>query len=257
MEKLSVVIIAYNESKNIARCISGVQEIADEVVVVDSNSTDNTVDICNSLGARVVQQPFLGYTQQKNFAVAQAKYDFVFSVDADEVPDAELLQSIKAAKDDPRAEGYSMNRLTNYCGSWVKHCGWYPDRKLRLFFKDKGAWVGGALHEKYQLNDLKQPVLLKGDLLHYSYYSIDDHIRQVDKFTAISSQELADKGYCPSILKLVSAAPVKFFRDYFLKLGFLDGYAGFQIARISAFATYLKYARTRDLYRMNNKQSGN
>jgi glycosyltransferase involved in cell wall biosynthesis len=250
MEKLSVVIIAYNEARNIARCISGVQEIADEVVVIDSNSTDNTVDISNSLGARVIQQPFLGYTEQKNFAVAQSAFDFVLSLDADEVPDAKLLQSIKEAKENPLADGYSMNRLTNYCGSWVKHCGWYPDRKLRLFFKDKGAWVGGALHEKYQLNNNQEPVLLKGDLLHYSYYSIDDHIQQVDKYTAISSKELADRGYCPSALKLVSAAPVKFFRDYILKMGFLDGYTGFQIARISAFATYLKYARTRDLNRI-------
>ena len=222
--------------------------------VIDSNSTDTTVDVCKLMEARVIQQPFLGYTEQKNFAVAQASFNFVLSLDADEVPDVQLLQSIKKIKENPQANGYSMNRLTNYCGSWVKHCGWYPDRKLRLFFKDKGAWVGGALHEKYQLNNHHEPVLLKGDLLHYSYYSIDDHIRQVDKFTAISSKELADKGYCPSVLKLASAAPVKFFRDYILKLGFLDGYAGFQIAKISAFATYLKYARARDLNRIKQQK---
>lgn len=250
MEKLSVVIITLNEERNIARCISGVKSIADEVVVVDSNSTDKTVAISESLGARVIQQPFLGYTEQKNFAVAQATHSFVFSIDADEVPDEKLIKSILAIKKNPEAIGYSMNRLTNYCGSWVHHCGWYPDRKLRIFFKDKGSWIGGALHEKYELNDQKKPTLLKGDLLHYSYYSIDDHIKQVDKFTAISSKELSEKGYNPSILKLIFAFPVKFFRDYFLKLGFLDGYTGFQIARISAFATYLKYARTRDLNRI-------
>lgn len=253
MEKLSVVIIAFNEELNIARCITGIHEIADEVVVVDSNSTDATADICATMGARVIQQPFLGYTEQKNFAVSMAHFNLVLSLDADEVPDAELLQSILKVKENPQAEGYSMNRLTNYCGHWVKHSGWYPDRKLRLFFKDKGAWIGGALHEKYELNNQKEPVLLNGDLLHYSYYSINEHIKQVDKFTAISSQELAEKGYCPSLLKLVSAAPVKFFRDYFLKLGFLDGYTGFQIAKISAFATYLKYARARDLYRIKHK----
>jgi len=250
MDKLSVVIITLNEAQNIARCISGVHEIADEVVVVDSNSTDATISICESLGARVIQQPFLGYTEQKNFAVDQASFSLVFSIDADEVPDERLLESIKMIKENPQANGYLMNRLTNYCGSWVRHCGWYPDRKLRIFFKDKGAWTGGALHEKYELKKKKKPVLLKGDLLHYSYYSVDEHIKQVDKFTAISSKELAERGYNPTILKLIYAAPVKFFRDYILKLGFLDGYTGYQISKISAYATYLKYARTRDLNRL-------
>ncbi|MEI6347596.1 MAG: glycosyltransferase family 2 protein [Bacteroidota bacterium] len=252
MEKLSVVIITYNEEKNIARCLESVKGIADEIVIVDSASTDATVAICEKMGAKVIQQPFLGYTEQKNFAVAQASYPFVFSIDADEAPNEKLLLSIIAAKKNPSANGYSMNRLTNYCGSWVKHCGWYPDRKLRLFFKEKGAWTGGALHEKYELNSNETPMLIDGDLLHYSYYSIDDHIKQVDKFTAISSKELAEKGYCPSLLKLISAAPVKFFRDYIIKLGFLDGYTGFQISKMSAFATYLKYARARDLYRINH-----
>lgn len=255
MEKLSVVIIAYNEERNIARCIQGVKEIADEIVVVDSCSKDATVQICENMGARVVQQPFLGYTEQKNFAVAQASHRLVFSVDADEIPDGRLIQSIREVKSNPQASGYAMNRLTNYCGHWVRHCGWYPDRKLRLFMKEKGAWTGGALHEKYELNNQESPVMLKGELLHYSYYSVDDHIKQVDKFTAISSKELADSGYCPSLLKLVSAAPVKFFRDYILKLGFLDGYTGYQISKISAFATYLKYARARDLYRLKKTDS--
>lgn len=254
MEKLSVVIITFNEEKNISRCLESVQSIADEIVVVDSNSFDKTVEICNSFGARVIQQPFLGYTEQKNFAVDQAIYQLVFSIDADEAPDEKLIKSILEVKKTATAKGYSMNRLTNYCGSWVRHCGWYPDRKLRLFFKDKGAWTGGALHEKYELHHQEVPILLKGDLLHYSYYSIDEHIKQVDKFTAISSKELADKGYHPSILKLWSAAPVKFFRDYIIKLGFLDGYTGFQISKISAFATYLKYARARDLYRMKRQK---
>jgi glycosyltransferase involved in cell wall biosynthesis len=254
MEKLSVVIITYNEEKNILRCLESVKSIANEIVVVDSASTDKTVSICESMGARVIQQPFLGYTEQKNFAVAQASFSLVFSIDADEAPDQTLVQSIVEVKNNPTAKGYSMNRLTNYCGSWVHHCGWYPDRKLRLFFKEHGAWVGGALHEKYELNNNQEPIHLKGDLLHYSYYSIDDHVKQVDKFTAISSKELAEKGYCPSIFKLIYAAPVKFFRDYILKLGFLDGATGFQISKISAFATYLKYARARDLYRIKHQK---
>ena len=148
-----------------------------------------------------------------------------------------------------------MSRMTNYCGSWIKHCGWYPDIKVRIWDKNKGHWEG-ELHEQINFADSCKISQLDGDLLHYSYYSIEDHLRQIDKFTAISSSDLADKGYCPSLLKLMYCAPIKFFRDYFLKLGILDGYAGFQISKMSAFATYLKYARARDNYRMNRAKTG-
>ena len=250
MEKLSVVVITFNEENNIFRCINSVKSIADEVVVIDSNSTDNTAKIAAEMGAKVINQPFLGYTEQKNFAVEQAKYSLVLSVDADEAPSDELIKSIQNVKENPVCNGYIMNRLTNYCGTWIKHCGWYPDKKLRLFFKDKGKWVGGALHEKYELFDNSKVSFLKGDLLHYSYNSIEEHINQVKKFTAISAKELSDKGYKPSLIKIVFSSYVKFFRDYILKLGFLDGFHGYQIAKISAFATYLKYARTRDYNRL-------
>ncbi len=255
MEKLSVVIITYNEEKNIERCILSVKEIADEIIVVDSYSTDKTVEISKKLGALVIQQEFLGYTEQKNLAVQQSNYLLVFSIDADEAPSFQLVESIKKIKENPLLDGWIMNRLTNYCGKWIKHCGWYPDKKLRLFFKNKGSWIGGALHEKYELQNKNNCGLLYGDLLHYSYNSIDEHIKQVDKFTAISSKELSDKGYKATLFKIIFSGYIKFFRDYFIKFGFLDGYYGYQIAKISAFATYLKYSRVKDLNRLKKLQN--
>src|SRR6187551_311049 len=131
--QLSVVIITFNEERNIARCLDSVREIADDVVVVDSFSTDKTEAICREKGARFVQHKFEGHIEQKNYAVTQAKFPYILSLDADEAPDEKLIASIKKVKADWIADGYSMNRLTNYCGKWIHHCGWYPDVKLRLW----------------------------------------------------------------------------------------------------------------------------
>lgn len=251
--KISGVIITLNEEKNIERCIKSMFRVCDEVVVIDSNSIDKTVDIAKDLGAKVINQSFLGYTEQKNFAIAQARYNYVLSLDADEVLSNELIESILKIKSSWDFDGYEMNRLTNYCGSWVYHCGWYPDRKIRLFRKNKAKWLGGALHEKMTMDANAKSTRIKGDILHYSYYSIDDHIKQIDKFTKISSRELFEKGYCPSVFKVAISGPVKFFRDYFIKLGILDGYVGFRISWISSFATFLKYARVRELNKMKSK----
>ncbi|MBS1689005.1 MAG: glycosyltransferase family 2 protein, partial [Bacteroidetes bacterium] len=138
MVKISVVIITLNEEKNLSRCLTSVAGIADEVVVVDSFSTDNTAAIAEKYGARVVNQAFLGYGAQKNFANDQAANDWILSLDADEALSPELQQSILSVKAKPEYDAYSLSRLTNYCGKWVKHCGWYPDKKLRLFDKTKG-----------------------------------------------------------------------------------------------------------------------
>lgn len=254
MTPLSVVIITFNEEKNIARCIDSVKAIADEIVVVDSFSTDNTKKICLEKNVHFVEHAFQGHIEQKNWAKSVAKHPFVLSLDADEVLSEELSTSIIEAKNNTLADGYTMNRLTNYCGQWIRHCGWYPDTKLRLWNSTMGKWGGQNPHDKFEMQKDAKILKLKGDLLHYSYYSIEDHIKQIDKFTAISSSDLANKGYCPSTIKLLFCGPVKFFRDYFFKLGILDGYAGFQISKMSAFATYLKYARARDKYRMNRSK---
>ncbi len=249
MPELSVVIITFNEERNIAQCLESVKGIADEIVIVDSFSTDKTKEIALSYGVQFIEHAFEGHIQQKNWAAAQSTFPHVLSLDADEVLSEELTQSIIEVKNCWDADGYSFNRLTNYCGSWIRHGSWYPDVKLRLWDRRKGKWGGMNPHDCYEMENGSKIRHLKGDLFHYSYYAISDHTKQVEKFTEITAKVLFDKGKKASLSKLVFGSTIKFFRDYFLKAGFLDGYAGYQIAKISAYATFLKYARLRDLHR--------
>jgi glycosyltransferase involved in cell wall biosynthesis len=249
MIKLSVVIITFNEEKNIARCLDSVKEVADDVVVVDSFSKDKTKEISLSKGARFVEHAFEGHIQQKNWAITQAKYPHVLSLDADEALDEKLIQSIKKAKANWNKDGYYMNRLTNYCGHWVKYCGWYPDKKLRLWDSRKGEWRGINPHDKYELFEGgKNAGYLEGDILHYSFDSIDSHLKQIEYFTDISSKALFATGKKPSFIKLYLSPTAKFIESYFLKAGFLDGKYGFEICKNSAWATKLKYHKLKKLY---------
>jgi len=249
MIKFSVVIITFNEEKNIARCLDSVKEIADDVVVIDSFSKDKTKEICLAKGARFVEHIFEGHIQQKNWAITQAKYPHILSLDADEALDEKLIQSILRAKTNWNKDGYYMNRLTNYCGHWVKHCGWYPDRKLRLWDSRKGEWRGINPHDKYELFEGdKNAGYLQGDILHYSFDTIDSHLKQIEYFTDISAKALFTKGKKPSFIKLYLSSTAKFIESYFLKAGFLDGKYGFEICKNSAWATKLKYHKLRALY---------
>ncbi len=247
--RLSCVIITKNEERNLARCLASVKCVADEVVVVDSFSTDGTERIAREHGARFVQHAFEGHIEQKNWAITQAAHPWVLSLDADEALSDELRKSILAAKARADADGYTMNRLTNYCGRWVRHGGWYPDTKLRLWDSRKGRWTGVNPHDRYEMDPGSRIVHLKGDLLHHSYYTIEDHLKQVEYFTTISAREYKRRGRKAGIPRLIFAPVVKFIGDYVFRLGFLDGRAGFTIARISAGATRKKYAKLRALWR--------
>jgi glycosyltransferase involved in cell wall biosynthesis len=241
---LSVVIITFNEEVNIGRCLQALGDVADEVLVVDSFSTDRTVEICHQHGAQVVQHAFAGYVEQKNFATSQAQFDYVLQLDADEVLTDELRQSIRAAKQDWQHAAYSLARLTNYCGSWVRHGGWYPDRKLRLYDRRLGCWEGLLLHERYEVQPGHSTGQLRGDALHYSYHSIAQHVAQLNKFTSITAQEQALKGKMQVTLFHLVLKPLwKFWHGYVFRLGFLDGFAGLSIAAISAAGVFLKFAK--------------
>lgn len=242
MPTLSVVIITFNEEVNILRCLQSVEGIADEILVVDSGSTDHTVEICKSRNAKVIHQDFLGYIEQKNFATSQAASEWVLSLDADEALTPELKMSIQQTLANPTSDGYMMNRLTNFCGHWVKHSGWYPDRKLRLYKKDKGKWGGVNPHDQYDLFAGK-PGFLQGDLLHYSYNSVSDHIKQIDRFSAIGAKAMYDKGMSSSIAKIIYKPIARFLKNYIVWSGFRDGLTGFIIAKNSAHAVFLKYLR--------------
>lgn len=248
MHNISIVIITLNEERNIARCLKSLQGLSDDIVVVDSFSTDNTQTICEKHGARFVQAKWLGYSDTKNFANSIAKYDWILSLDADEALSDELKQSITDALLKKEMKPYRINRLTNYCGDWIKHGAWYPDYKLRIFNRTISKWKG-FIHESLSGVEENYTEILEGDCFHYSYYSIEDHLKQTEKFSRMRAEEMFHEGKKVSFLKMILAPRFRFFRDYFLKRGFLDGKAGYRVARISAKAVYLKYKYLRSFYK--------
>jgi len=251
---LSVVIITFNEAANIARCLQAAAAVADDVVVVDSFSTDDTVEICRAHGARVVQNAFVGYVAQKNFATAQARFDHVLQLDADEVLTPELTTEIQKIKANFAVAGYTLPRLTNYCGHWVRHGGWYPDRKLRLYDRRLGRWTGHLLHERFEVAAGQSVGILRHDLLHFSYTSIAQHLAQFNHFSSIGAEELAAQGRHTGWWQLWLKPPWKFFHQYVLRRGFLDGFAGLCIAYLSACSVFVKYAKLRVLNQQRSEQ---
>ena len=244
---ISTVILTFNEEKNIERCIHSLRNIADEIMVVDSFSTDRTEEICHALSVRFVQHKFEGYVEQKNYIWSLATHDYVLSIDADEELSEPLRKSILEVKQNPNADGCTMNRLNNYCGRWIKHCGWYPDRKLRLAKKNLAQWGGDNPHDKLILEQGSSTIHLTGDLLHYSFTTHDEYKAQQKKFAEISAESYFKKGKRVSFLYPFLSASLKFLRDYFLNLGFLDGADGWKICTAGASATFLKYKKLREL----------
>jgi glycosyltransferase involved in cell wall biosynthesis len=247
MPKISVVVITLNEEANIGRCLDSVKDIADEIFVVDSFSTDQTEKIVKDKGGKFVQNKFVDYVSQHNFADQQATYDVILTLDADEALSNDLIESIKNVKKYWKHDGYSMNRMTNYCGKWIKHSGWYPDIKLRLYDRRKGKWIGKKIHERFTLVEGATKGHLKGDIFHYSFSSIAQHVNQANKFTDMTAQAAFEQGNKSGFSKVFFAPIFKFIRDYFLNFGFMDGYYGFVICQISANATFLKYVKLMQL----------
>lgn len=254
MIRLSVVIITLNEEKNIGRCILSIKDVADEILVVDSNSTDNTVAIAEKHHANIVLQSFLGHLEQKNFATQQAAFDWVLSIDADEELSEELKQRILQIKQHPEFRAYDFNRLNNYCGKWLKHSGWYPDRKIRLYDRRAGIWKGENPHDRWMLHDEREASgTLKGDLLHYSYATISDHVKKIERYSDIAARQKVNKGQDCSLLKIWLGPKFKFFKDFFIRLGFLDGYWGYVVCRLTAMENMIKYTKTRQYARMRRE----
>lgn len=247
MESLSVVIITFNEEKNIGRCIDSVIGLAEEILVVDSYSADRTVEICESKEVKVIQNKFEGHIQQKNFALEQAQNNWVLSLDADEALSDELKQSILHTLKNPTEMGYRFNRLTNYCGKWVRFCGWYPDSKLRLVNRNFAKWGGVNPHDKLELEAGLKEGFLKGDLFHYSYYTKEDHFKQIEYFGLIAAKEAYNRGIRVHQGTLILKVITQFIKSYFIKLGILDGLTGLKISYRSAYATLRKYQLLRQI----------
>lgn len=242
---LSVCIITKDEEANLPDCLDSVKW-ADEVVVVDSRSGDRTREIAAAAGARVLERDFAGHIEQKNFAVDQAKNDWVLCVDADERLTPALADSVRKALEDPApAEGYELSRLTFHLGRPIRHGGWYPDRKVRLFDRRKARWGGRNPHDHVTVQG--RVGRLEGDLLHYSYRSISAHLRQIDFFTDIAAKEKRARGERSSVGRIALRPAWKFLRMFFLKAGFLDGVPGFIVAASGAYYVFLKYAKLREI----------
>lgn len=256
MINISAVIITKNEERNIVRCLQSLQGVADEVIVVDSGSTDRTEALCREAGVRFVSHPWEGYSEQKNYANSLATGDWILSLDADEALSPRLRESLLALKRNefPPATAYSFNRLTNYCGHWIHHCGWYPDTCTRLFPKDAAKW-DGIVHEQLTFNSHFSILNLKGDLLHYSYYSVADHANRQQHYATLAAIKAHHAGKRASALDLWLRPRWTFFRNFILKGGFLDGHAGYIVCRMSAFYSFLKYAQIRELSSSSSPKS--
>jgi glycosyltransferase involved in cell wall biosynthesis len=257
MRPISVVIITFNEAKNLSRCLASVQHIADEIIVLDSFSTDETVDIARAFGAAVHQHPFQDFVAQKRRADLLAAHDWILSLDADEALTPQLEKSIRTVKaqTQPAHAAYRVKRLTNYCGAWIRHCGWYPDKKTRFYNRTKGNWAGAAIHERWKPTEAQTVVgELDGDLLHYSFYTYSDHVRKIEKYTEMAARIAVQNGKKVSLLKWLLMPPMRFLIDFIFRAGFRDGWSGYMVCKFSAWSAFVKYSKIRQYSRSPFKE---
>jgi len=242
MAKISACIISFNEEKKIEDCLKSLKNIADEIIIVDSLSTDNTVKIAEKYTDKIFHQKFLGHIEQKNLAVEKASNDWILSLDCDERLSEELQQSILKIKDElDHADAYRMPRKTFYIYRWLNHC-WYPDLKTRLFNRNTSHWGGTNPHD-HIVTEGSNTVRLKGDIYHYSFDSISDHLKTIDSFTEIGADELVRKNKPVTILSPLTHASWTFLKLYLIKRGFLDGFAGLIVSVLSYMHVFIKYSK--------------
>jgi glycosyltransferase involved in cell wall biosynthesis len=243
MEKISAVIITFNEEKNIKKCINSLKDIADEIIVLDSFSTDKTEEICIEEKVRFYKHIFDGHIQQKNRVIEYATHKYVLSLDADEVISEELKKSILEIKESIEFDSYYFNRLNYYCGKPIRTTNWYPDKKLRIWNKEKGKWGGENPHDKVIMHENSSLKYIQGNLLHYSFNSIEEHLNQSNKFSKIAAEQLILKNKKNLFFKMIFSPTFKFVKNYVLKFGILGGFNGFLISALIAHETFLKYAK--------------
>jgi len=244
--EVSAIVVCHNEEERIEACLESLRW-CDEIVVVDAFSSDRTPEICRRYTGRFIQREWAGYRDQKAYAHSQATKDWVLLVDADERVTAPLQREILDALSQDKAvyAGYSVARLVRYLGRWWWRGGWYPDYDVRLFRRERATWGGSDPHEKILVDGKVRR--LKNHLEHFSYRNIDDHIQRINRFTSISSRELKKEGGRWRLSDALLRPPVRFFRSYILKRGFLEGFAGFYVALTAAVYVFLKYAKLWEL----------
>ncbi|MCK5906610.1 MAG: glycosyltransferase family 2 protein [Flavobacteriales bacterium] len=251
MTKISATIITKNEEESIERCILSLKKVADEIIVIDSYSTDDTEIICNNLNVKFFKNKFEGHIQQKNFAISKAENDYILSLDADEALSERLIEEILLLKSNMKYQAYKINRLNNYMGKWIKFTDWNPDWKIRLFDKNIAEWGGMNPHDFVILNKTIKVEKLKHRIRHWVIEDIETHSRKANQFSTIGAQSYYDKGIKSNYFKITFNPSWSFLKSYFLKLGFLDGIEGLSIAAISSYTVFLKYLK---LYQIQNKR---
>ncbi len=249
MDRLSAVVITKNEGRNVERCLRSLAPVADEIVVVDDFSTDETAAMCERLGARVVRQQWLGFGEQKNFGNGLATGEWILSVDADEVLDPFLQRALVEAKALGLRGAYEISRLNFYYGRFVRHGLEHPDRKIRLFPRGSARWNSSLVHERLNLSERLQITRLDGHLLHYTYLAVEEHVAKANRYTTLAATDAFARGVRPSLAKLLLGPMVTFLKAYVLKRGFLDGRHGIVLAVLHAHGTFLKHAKLWDLHR--------
>jgi len=243
--KITATIITLNEERNIARAIESLR-CCDEILILDSGSTDRTVELAEKLGARVVEAGWRGYAGQKNWAAEQASHDWILSLDADEALSEALEGEIwNLKKSGPRHDGYTMPRLAQYLGKWILHSGWYPDRKIRLYDRRKAKWIGDFVHETVHVSG--RVGKLEANILHFTCDSISEHVKTMESYTTLAAQEMVDRKQPIGISRLIVSPAWTFLKQYFFQLGFLDGVEGLILAYMAAFYTFVKYAKARNM----------
>lgn len=246
--KISACVITFNEEDRIEESLKSLAEVADEIIVVDAFSTDKTPEIVRNYTLRFFQREWNGYSSQKNFAISQVKYPWILSIDADEVLSPELKKEIlELKKGEPDCDGFSFRRKTFYLGKWIRHSGWYPDKKTRLFRKGTAYWEGDYVHERLVFKGRVKE--LKGELLHYSYRNLSDHVLRIERYSTLASQKLFKEGEKSSYLKIFLLPLVTFLRTFIFKSGFLDGIHGLIISFFSSYYVFLKFAKLLELQR--------
>lgn len=251
MSPITAVIITHNEARNIQRCLASLKTVADEIIVVDSFSTDDTVTICQQEGAIVKQQAWLGFGPQKNVGIQHASHEYILSLDADEALDEELQANILAAKNQGLEGMYDFTRLNFYYGKFLYHGFEYPDYKIRLFPKSKVRWNDELVHETLQLSPGVTQKRLKGHLLHYTYYQIQEHVAKANKYTTLGAELNFNRGKKSSWFKILFSPLTTFVQAYIFKRGFLDGGHGFILAVFHAYGAFMKYTK---LWQLNNEK---
>lgn len=246
--KITFGIITLNEESNLPRCLESIRDIADEILIVDSGSTDKTHSIANNYKAKWHQVPWKGYVGQKNHVLALASHEWVFSIDADECLSGELQREVLALKSQPPApplNGFSMPRCVCYENHWIRHGDWYPDRLIRLFRKKCARFVGGRVHERLELSG--EVRALHGDIEHYSFKNRQDHRERCERYAQLWARDKHEGGRTSYWFSPYTHGGFRWLRNYVLRAGFLDGAQGWHIAKMCAYEAFLKYALLREL----------